>query len=41
MKPAREGMKFDNLSDQTSLFTSEATLKFILRDFDLPTGNII
>ena len=41
LKPARDGLKFDILSDQTSLVRSEAKLKFILREFDLPTGNII
>ena len=41
LKPARDGSKFDILSDQTSLVRSEAKLKFILREFDLPTGNII
>ena len=41
LKPTHDGMKFDILSDQTSLVRSEAKLKFILREFDLPTGNII
>ena len=41
MKPGSDGLKFDNLSDQTSLVRSESKLKFILWDFDFPTGNII
>ena len=40
-KPARDGLKFVILSDQTSLVRRMAKLKFILREFDFPTGSII